>query len=39
MQGSGILTSMVKADGIAVFPEDAGNIRKGSEVEVFLLKE
>ena len=38
MQGSGILTSMVKADGIAVFPEDAGDIKKDSEVEVFLLK-
>ncbi|HEY4662556.1 MAG TPA: hypothetical protein VIH07_02640, partial [Candidatus Humimicrobiaceae bacterium] len=38
IQGSGILTSMVKADGIAVLPEDAGDIKKDSEVEVFLLK-
>ena len=39
MQGSGILTSMAKADGIAVFPEDTGPINKNSMVEVFLLKE
>ncbi len=39
MQGSGILTSMVKADGIAVFPEDAGDIKKDSEVKVFCLKD
>ena len=39
MQGSGILTSMSKADGIAVFSEDAGDIKKGSKVDVFLLKE
>ncbi|PIU28447.1 MAG: hypothetical protein COT09_04865 [Candidatus Hydromicrobium americanum] len=38
MQGSGILTSMAKADGIAVFPEDAGDIKKDSEIEVFCLK-
>ena len=37
-QGSGILTSMAKADGIAVFPEDAGDIKKDSEIEVFCLK-
>ena len=39
MQGSGILTSMVKADGIAVFPEDAGDIKKDSEERVFYLKD
>ena len=39
MQGSGILTSMVKADGIAVFPENTGDIKKGDEVEVYKLKE
>jgi len=39
MQGSGILTSMVKADGIAVFPENIGDIKKGDEVEVYQLKE
>ncbi len=39
MQGSGILTSMAKADGIAVFDEtEAGNIKKGREAEVYLLK-
>ncbi|GAG59468.1 unnamed protein product, partial [marine sediment metagenome] len=38
VQGSGILTSMAKADGIAVFPEDAGDIKKDSEIEVFCLK-
>jgi molybdopterin molybdotransferase len=38
-QGSGILTSMVKADGIAVFSEDAGDIKKDSEVKVFYLKD
>ncbi len=39
LQGSGILTSMIKADGIAVFPEDIGDVKKDSIVEVFLLKE
>ncbi|MBM3705539.1 MAG: molybdopterin molybdotransferase MoeA [Actinobacteria bacterium] len=39
MQGSGILTSMVEADGLAVFPEDRGTIEKDSEVEVYILKE
>lgn len=38
MQGSGILTSMAKADGIAVFPEESGDIRKGREVKIFCLK-
>lgn len=39
LQGSGILTSMIKADGIAVFPEDTGDIKKDSIIEIFLLKE
>jgi molybdopterin molybdotransferase len=39
MQGSGILTSMAEADGLAVFPEGRGTIEKGSEVEIYLLKE
>lgn len=39
MQGSGILTSMSEADGIAIFPEHKGNIKKGDEVQVYLLKE
>jgi len=39
MQGSGILTSMARADGIAVFAEQAGDIKKGSEIEIFLLKQ
>jgi len=28
MQGSGILMSMSGADGLAVFPEETGNIEK-----------
>ncbi len=39
LQGSGILTSMTKADGIAVFPEDIGDVKKDSMIEIFLLKE
>ena len=39
LQGSGMLTSMAKADGIAVFPEDISDVKKDSIVEVFLLKE
>ena len=38
MQGSGILTSMVLADGIALFSEDMGDIKKGSKIEVYLIK-
>ena len=39
MQGSGILTSMAKANGIARFPADLGNVVKGSKVNVYLLGE
>ena len=38
MQGSGILTSMALADGIALFSEDMGDIKKGSKIEVYLIK-
>ncbi len=33
-QGSGILKSMVEADGLAVIPEDIGNISKGDKIEI-----
>jgi molybdopterin molybdotransferase len=36
-QGSGILKSLVEADGLAVIPEDARHLPAGSEVEVILL--
>jgi molybdopterin molybdotransferase len=36
-QGSHILLSMVRADGLAIAPEAAGNFEKGSEVAVQLL--
>ena len=36
-QGSGILTSMVQADGLAVIPEQANHLPAGAEVEVILL--
>ena len=39
MQGSGILTSMARANGIAQFPADRGNVAKGSKVKVYLLGE
>jgi molybdopterin molybdotransferase len=39
MQGSGILTSMSVADGIAVLPEDSGKIEQGSLVDVIILKQ
>lgn len=39
MQGSGILTSMARANGIARFPADMGNVVKGSKVKVYLLSE
>ncbi len=37
-QGSGILTSMSKADGIAVFGQSLGGIKKGDKADVYLLK-
>jgi molybdopterin molybdotransferase len=36
-QGSGILSSLVEADGLAVISEDAHHLPAGSEVEVILL--
>ena len=36
-QGSGILSSMVRADGLAVIPEDAEYLPEGSMVRVLLL--
>jgi molybdopterin molybdotransferase len=36
-QGSGILNSLVQADGLAVIPEDVGHLHVGAEVEVLLL--
>jgi len=39
MQGSGILTSMARANGIARFPADMGNVKKGSRIKVYLLSE
>ena len=36
-QGSGILKSLVQADGLAVIPEDAGSLPAGAEVRVLLL--
>ena len=37
-QGSGILTSMVQADGLAVIPEDCEELAAGSLVQVLLLE-
>ena len=36
-QGSGILTSMVKANGLAVIPETANEVKQGSTVDVMIL--
>jgi molybdopterin molybdotransferase len=36
-QGSGILNSLVQADGLAVIPEDVDHLHVGAEVEVLLL--
>jgi molybdopterin molybdotransferase len=36
-QGSGILTSMSKADGLAIIPENAGEVKSGTPVEVIML--
>jgi molybdopterin molybdotransferase len=38
-QGSGMLTSCVVADGLAVVPEDLGGLPAGAEVEVVVLRE
>jgi len=37
-QGSGILNSLVEADGLAVIPESARSMPVGAEVEVLLLR-
>jgi molybdopterin molybdotransferase len=37
-QGSGIITSLVRADGLAVIPEDRDHLEAGSPVEVLLLR-
>ena len=37
-QGSGILNSLVQADGLAVIPSDARHLPAGSEIEVILLE-
>jgi molybdopterin molybdotransferase len=37
-QGSGILTSMVQADGLAVIPEECRQLPAGSAVRVLLLR-
>ncbi len=36
-QGSGVLTSMAKADGLAIIPETTSEVRPGTTVEVMLL--
>jgi molybdopterin molybdotransferase len=36
-QGSGILNSLVQADGLAVIPENVDHLHVGAEVEVLLL--
>lgn len=37
-QGSGILSSMVKADGLAIIPEDRAYVDAGARVRVILLR-
>jgi molybdopterin molybdotransferase len=37
IKGSGMLTSMVRANAIACFPPDMGDVRKGSIMEVYKL--
>ncbi|MBE9471903.1 MAG: molybdopterin molybdenumtransferase MoeA, partial [Chloroflexi bacterium] len=36
-QGSGILYSLVQANGLAIIPEEADHLPAGAEVEVILL--
>jgi molybdopterin molybdotransferase len=38
-QGSGLLTSMVRADGLAVIPEGTSEIVEGAPIDVLLLDE
>ncbi len=37
-QGSGILNSLIQADGLAVIPEDVDHLPAGAEVQVLLLE-
>ncbi len=37
-QGSGILSSMVEADGLAIIPEDCNSVSPGSRVTVMRLE-
>ncbi|MEY2780655.1 MAG: hypothetical protein RL307_359, partial [Pseudomonadota bacterium] len=36
-QGSGVLSSMVQADGLIVLNHEQGNVAVGDEVDVMLL--
>ena len=36
-QGSGILSSMVKADGLAIIPEERKHLEAGERVKVMML--
>ena len=36
-QGSGILTSMALANGLAIVPEDKAQVRKGDKLQVMML--
>ena len=35
-QGSGILTSMARANGLAIVPEDVKEVHRGDAVEVMM---
>jgi molybdopterin molybdotransferase len=37
-QGSGILTSLVRGNGLAVIPEDRYQVAAGEQVEVIVLE-
>lgn len=37
--GSGVLTSMIKANGMVVIPEDREGIEEGNDVEVILIRD
>jgi len=37
-QGSGVLSSMVQANGLLVLPHDQGNIAEGDEVSVLMFE-
>jgi molybdopterin molybdotransferase len=36
-QGSGILKSMVQADGLAIIPEQCSSLQQGTDVQVIIL--